>query len=95
MDNPAYVKWVEMVKDGEEKLVHPGNVKAHEDAGWALKVLADQPVAVETPASVPEKKTRAPGRKVKAGTKASTKKVVPEAKPSAPVEGEDQPAEEK
>lgn len=43
--NPAYVQWVEMVKDGEEKLVHPGNVQNHLKAGWVLRY---------PPAPVPE-----------------------------------------
>ncbi|RPI95371.1 MAG: hypothetical protein EHM40_03215 [Chloroflexi bacterium] len=100
--NPAYVKWVEMTKDGEEKPVHPGNVKAHENAGWARKVPIDQPVAVETPApeqptavesKVPEKKTKGSGRK-KAEPKAPGKKAAPEAKPTAPAEDEAEPVQE-
>ncbi len=72
--NPAYVEWVVMTKDGEEKLVHPGNVKAHENVGWVRKVSAEQSVSVETPApespaivepKVPEKKTRGTGRRAK------------------------------
>ncbi len=81
--NPAYVEWVVMTKDGEEKLVHPGNVKAHETVGWVRKVSAEQSVSAETPQpespavvepKVPEKKPRGTGRKTK---------------------GEDQPTEEK
>ncbi len=72
--NPAYVEWVVMTKDGEEKLVHPGNVKAHENVGWVLKTPVEQTVSAETPASespatvepkVPEKKPKGTGRKTK------------------------------
>ncbi len=100
--NPAYVKWVEMTKGGEEKLVHPGNVKAHENAGWARKAPVDQAVSAETPApepaaavasKAPEKKTKEPGRK-KAEPKAPGKKAEPKATPTAPVEGEAEPAQQ-
>lgn len=56
--NPAYVKWVEMIKDGETKLVHPGNVENHERAGWVRKYLAAAEAPVDDKAyqsiSLPE-----------------------------------------
>jgi hypothetical protein len=35
--------WIRMIKDEEEKLVHPKNVKNHENAGWTVagKVLEE------------------------------------------------------
>ncbi len=76
--NPAFTEWVVMTKDGEDKLVHPGNVKAHENVGWVRKTPVEQTVSVETPApespaivepKVPEKKTKGAGRKTKAEEK--------------------------
>lgn len=61
--NPAYVEWVTMVKDGEEKPVHPGNVAAHEQAGW---VRADQ--AAPGPAAVPAAESALPAPPVSAET---------------------------
>lgn len=49
----AYVQWVEMVKSGESKLVHPGNVVNHERFGWVRKVPVVSTVA-DTALSLPE-----------------------------------------
>jgi len=46
--NPAYVEWVLMVKDGEEKLVHPGNVESHENAGWTRKYAPAEPTGEQS-----------------------------------------------
>jgi len=47
-------KWIKMFKDGEEKLVHPGNVRNHQRFGWFI-AEESQPVAeaitVEEPAA--------------------------------------------
>lgn len=34
--------WILMVKDEEEKLVHPGNVENHKRAGWAVKSVEQE-----------------------------------------------------
>jgi len=56
--NPAYTRWVTMVKGDEEKLVHPGNVANHQRAGWKRADEAPapeltEPVSVETPEEEP------------------------------------------
>lgn len=43
-------EWILMVKDGEEKLVHPGNVDNHERFGWKY---------VQSPATEPEEEVPA------------------------------------
>lgn len=53
LQNSAYSKWVEMVKDDESKLVHPGNVVNHERFGWVRKVPVVSTVA-DTALSLPE-----------------------------------------
>jgi hypothetical protein len=52
MTNPAYVRWVEMVKGTEKTLVHPGNVNNYLRFGWKVAPL--------TPAPLPENVTEAP-----------------------------------
>lgn len=54
--------WTRMTKDGEEKLVHPGNVNNHKRFGWMVvpevkAPLAVQPVSTETaaPGVLPER----------------------------------------
>lgn len=41
--------WVLMTRDDEQKLVHPGNVKNHINAGWRLP---DDPAKAETEVAV-------------------------------------------
>jgi hypothetical protein len=47
MPNPAYVRWVEMVKGTEKTLVHPGNVNNYLRFGWKRAPLSPAPLAVD------------------------------------------------
>ena len=43
-------EWILMTKDGEEKLVHPGNVANHERFGWErAQATEDKPVEQAEP----------------------------------------------
>ncbi len=93
--NEAYVKWVWMVKGGEEKLVHPGNVENHERAGWTVKYpptpaavdVIDEPSVAAEPAAPsvavetePPADPKAAEKKAKADAKAAAKKAKADAK---------------
>lgn len=56
-------KWVWMVRDHEEVLIHPGNVRSYERFGWMRKENENIGLGIDAPIPWPSPDPEAPAAK--------------------------------